>query len=234
MRIAQRMAVAVTVLSLTLGIAGPAFANSPTFSQAPFTDIKAGSTYYDAVEYLRLNNLVKGYMDGTFGPDLRMTRAEFVTLMTNPFLLKQTRATDCNNMSASGTALMVDSVSMVAPYTDVPTSAWYARAVCVATLYHVVNGYPDGTFRPNQSITFVEAAKMASTILQLSAEHSNPTDPRWFTVYVQNLSDHNAIPTTIKRLDQVLTRGQIAEIVYRLSDANTSKASLHWANFANQ
>lgn len=224
----SRLAIATATLAAGFCMTVSAFANAPTYAQAPFTDIPENSAGYNGIEYLRLNNLVKGYADGTFGPARRMNRAEFVQLMTNPFLLKATRGSDCTTNTATG--------SSIASFDDVDINAWYARPVCIAKMYQIVNGYPDGTFRPTDPISFVEAAKVLTKVLALHAQggQDGGTDPRWFTVYVQNLSEHNAIPTSIKRFDQVLTRGEMAEMVYRLASDKTNLPSNHWENFPKQ
>lgn len=222
-----KLAVATAVAAVGCCLTATASANAPTFAQDSFTDIPQGSAYYNATEYLRLNNLVKGYMDGSFGPGRRMNRAEFVQLMTNPFLLKATRASDCTMNSGTG--------SSIASFDDVPVDSWYARPVCIAKMYGIVNGYPDGTFRPNDPITFVEAAKVASKVLELHAQGGadGGADPRWYTVYVLRLSERNSIPTSIKRFDQVITRGEMAEMVYRLAAEKTGLPSNHFENFPN-
>lgn len=221
----MRLALATAVTAVGFCFTASAMAASTTLAPDPFTDIPQGSAGYNGIEYLRLNNLIRGYPDGTFGPGRRMNRAEFVQLMTNPFLLKATRASDCTMNSGTG--------SNISSFKDVPTDAWYARPVCIAKMYDIVNGYPDGTFRPTDPITFVEAAKVASKVLELHAQGGadGGTDPRWYTVYVLRLSERNSIPTSIRKFDQVITRGEMAEMVYRLAAEKTDLPSNHYENF---
>ncbi len=103
-------------------------------------------------------------------------------------------------------------------------------------MYEIVNGYPDGTFRPTDPINFVEAAKVASKVLELHAQGGaeGGNDPRWYTVYVLRLSERNSIPTSIKTFDQVLTRGEMAEMIYRLAAEKTNLPSNHFEDFPNQ
>ncbi len=221
-----RLAMATAVTAVGCCLTSSAMAATTTFAHDPFTDIPEGSASFNAVEYLRLNNLVKGYEDGTFQPGRRMNRAEFVQLMTNPFLLRATRASDCTeNSGMTG--------SLIPAFSDVHEDAWYARSVCIAKMYGIINGYPDGTFRGNDPITFVEAAKVASNVLELNAQGGadGGHDPRWYTVYVLRLSERNSIPTSIKAFDQVITRGEMAEMVYRLAAEKTNLPSNHYENF---
>src|SRR5689334_1110672 len=57
------------------------------FSQQPFTDVPSGSPEFKAVEYLRTNNVLKGYQDGTFHPNRFIKRADFLQVITNEFFL---------------------------------------------------------------------------------------------------------------------------------------------------
>ena len=50
-------------------------------------------------------------------------------------------------------------------YLDVSTSAWYYTYVAQATTYGWIGGYPDGTFRPNNSITRVEVCVIVNNML---------------------------------------------------------------------
>lgn len=208
-------------LSLLIGFllfSGSALAQQDTaFSQKPFTDVPANSTYFESIEYLRTQNVLKGYLDGTFKPGTRINRAEFVHFVINPFIL------DTNNMSAC----LKENVSSAAStifFSDVSRDAWYAIDVCFAKTKDLINGYPDGTYRPAHSINFVEAAKIISHVFRLNIE-KNETGEFWYRPYVQRLSDLHAIPASITRFDQTMTRGEMAEIVYRLKVNATDRSS---------
>lgn len=188
------------------------------FSEKPFTDVPKSSPRYEAIEYLRQNNVLRGYLDGTFRPDTRISRAEFVTLVTNPFFLAAQRDSDCLRAHyGSGTTAVF--------YRDVRAQDWFAQDVCFATVNEIVHGYPDGSFQPNHSINFVEAAKVAADVLAIKVQNESSGD-LWYTPYVRRLAELHAIPTTIHRMSQTLTRGEMAEIVFRLKTGNTGKASM--------
>lgn len=194
-----------------------AYADDTVFSQKPFTDVPQGSTYFESVEYLRTHNVLKGYLDGTFKPDTRINRAEFVKFVVNPLLLDTNNLSNClnANLSASGTTVF---------FPDVARDSWYASELCFAKTKNIISGYPDGRFHPADSINFVEAAKILSIVFSLKVE-GDTTGEFWYRPYVQRLADLHAIPTTISRFDQTMTRGQMAEIVYRLKADREDKAS---------
>ncbi len=166
---------------------------------------------------MRTQNVLKGYIDGTYKPETRINRAEFVKFMVNPFLV------DTNNLSGCIKAEVADTSKTIF-YSDVPRDSWYAAEVCFAKTRDIINGYPDGTYRPAESINFVEAAKIISNIFSIDVK-ANETGEFWYRPYVQSLSDLHAIPTSIKRFDQTLTRGEMAEIIYRLKADREDKAS---------
>jgi len=206
------------LLTGSLFFGGTALAQQDTaFSQKPFTDVPANSTYFEGIEYLRTQNVLKGYLDGTFKPDTRINRAEFVHFVVNPFIL------DTNNMSACLKTNVPDTASTVF-FSDVARDSWYATDVCFAKMNSIIDGYPDGTYGPSNSINFVEAAKIICNVFSLDIQNVD-TGESWYRPYVQRLSDLHAIPVSITRFAQTMTRGEMAEIVYRLKVNNINKAS---------
>jgi len=87
-----------------------------------------------------------GFPDGTFGPNQAITRAEVVTVMTR-FLSP--------DMQYSGTVDM---------FPDITTS-WARGSINLAAELGWVQGYPDGNFNPNASITRAEFATMVNRVL---------------------------------------------------------------------
>lgn len=187
------------------------------FAPNPFTDVPENSPYFEAIEHLRTNNVLKGYEDGTFRPDARVNRAEFVKLIANPYILNTERLNECLNQE-----LEEDETTVFFP--DVRRDSWYAREVCLAKTAQLIDGYPDGTYRPGAYISFVEAAKILGNtfVMQTNPE---PGDDRWFMPYVNKLSEQRAIPTSIRHFDQTLTRGEMAEMLFRLKTNTTNRPS---------
>jgi len=197
--------------------AGAAFAADSSFSQQPFTDVPSNSPQFESVEYLRTHNVLKGYLDGTFRPTTRINRAEFVKFIVNPFILDTNGMADCVKMNVP------DSTKTVF-FSDVSREAWYATEVCFAKMNDIINGYLDGRYRPGSSINFVEAAKIIGNVFSFDLK-TEESGEFWYRPYVQRLAELRAIPPSIKRFDQILTRGEMAEMVYRLKADRTNKAS---------
>ena len=99
----------------------------------PFTDVPAGSYYYDAVLWAVENGIAKGTSDTTFSPDATCTRAQIVA-----FLWRSEKS------PAAGTAN---------PFADVKSAAYYADAVLWAVKENITRGTTNTTFSPNADCT---------------------------------------------------------------------------------
>ncbi len=182
-------------------------AELPNSPQEPFTDIAASSPYYNAVEYLRQNDILIGYMDGTFHPSRRISRTDFLQLMTNNMFLHG-RQDNCvlENTTQSSTTVF---------FPDVPKNASFATDVCVAKTNDLVHGYLDGYFRPQRPVSFVEAAKIITRVFTIDVRRDEVPTDNWYQIYVDTLKGMNAIPPSInpaslRSLSRPITRGEMA------------------------
>ncbi len=132
-------------------------AGSPAAKSAvmPFTDVKAGSYYYDAVLWAVENGITKGTSDTMFSPDATCSRAQIVT-----FLWRSQKS------PAAGTAN---------PFTDVKASAYYADAVLWAVKEDVTKGTTNTTFSPDANCT---RAQIVTFIWRALAE-ARMTEKEW-------------------------------------------------------
>lgn len=99
-----------------------------------YSDVDQNAWYHNAVDYVLGNGLMEGYDSKTFDPDGSMTRAMLVTI------LGRMEGIDPGKYGASG-------------FKDVKSGVWYAPYVAWASQEKLVEGYEDGTFRPDQQIT---------------------------------------------------------------------------------
>ena len=105
----------------------------PETRTMPFTDVPAGSYYYDAVLWAVENDITKGTSDTTFSPNMTCTRAQIVA-----FLWRSEKS------PAAGTAN---------PFADVKSTAYYADAVLWAVKENITRGTTNTTFSPNADCT---------------------------------------------------------------------------------
>lgn len=165
---------------------------------ASFSDVPASHLNYDAITYVEDLGIVQGYPDGTYKPDAPINRVEFTKIIIAT-KYSQNEIDTCNSVS----------------FSDVGDGAWYAPYVCVAELNNIVDGYPDGTYKPANLITFAEASKIITNTL---IEPTTQGSEIWYRPYVLKLENINAIPTTINSFDHKLTRGEMAEMIYRIQE----------------
>ena len=214
----NRLMLRGTAAATLLAMATTAFAQgtSPAFADKPFTDIPENSAGYEGIEYLRNGNVLTGYEDGTFNPNNRLNRAEFAKLIANPFIMKNSRVTDCLNEN-----MEEDDDTVFFP--DVQRDAWYASSVCAVKVADIVDGYDDGTYKPNRTINVAEAMKMLAGVFAYDTQ-TEPDDD-WFMPYARALAARKAIPTSITNFSDPITRGEMAEMLYRLKADRQDKAS---------
>lgn len=170
----------------------------PTLSLAAFNDVPAGHANADAISYVQANAIVNGYPDETFRPDAPINRAELAKILVAANFSEEL-VTTCNREALN--------------FSDVPADSWFAPFVCTARAASVIKGYDDGTFRPAQNVKFAEAAKMITLSFGNQVEANTEV---WFAPYMEILSQKKAIPTSIGSFEKNITRGEMAEMVYRL------------------
>ena len=105
----------------------------PETRTMPFTDVPAGSYYYDAVLWAVENGITKGTSNTTFSPNMTCSRAQIVT-----FLWRSEKS------PAAGTAN---------PFADVKSTAYYADAVLWAVKEDITKGTTNTTFSPDADCT---------------------------------------------------------------------------------
>ena len=107
---------------------------APASSTNPFTDVKAGAYYYNAVLWAVEKGITNGTSDKTFSPDETCTRAQIVTFLWR--YEGQPAPTSTNN-----------------PFADVRTSAYFGSAVLWAVEKDITNGTSATTFDPEDTCT---------------------------------------------------------------------------------
>jgi uncharacterized secreted protein with C-terminal beta-propeller domain len=194
----------LVVLSVILGLTAGLV---PVFAAGPFTDVTSSTPYATAIGTLKNKNVLQGYNDGSFKPGASVNRAELLKII----------------LEAQGSGSAVTGAGC---FPDVQNQ-WFARYVCFAKSEGIISGYDDGLFRPEKPVSFAEAAKIFSVAYkQQIADRSGD----WYTGYVRALESSKAIPTSINGLTKNLTRGEMAELMWRLSDNVTNQPSLGYMN----
>ena len=146
------------------------------------SDVTRGQWFNHAVSTLSSMGIVKGHNDGTFAPNAPITRAEFAAIAA--------RFDDKNRDTSS-------------KFTDI-ASHWAKNEIGIAANKGWINGYPDGTFRPNQYITRAEAMTLVNRVLNRLPENSsdlldsmikwpdNSDASAWYYLAVQEATNSHA------------------------------------------
>jgi predicted DNA-binding antitoxin AbrB/MazE fold protein len=184
----------------------------PLAAHAQFTDTQ-DHTYQEAINYAQENGIVNGYSDGSFKPDNQINRAEFVKIIIEAeFTAEEIASCD---------------LSLLDRYTDLNQEEWYAPFICLATDEGIIEGYPDGSFKPEQMVNFTEAAKI---IIKARNQDIEEDEEIWYKNFVQKLSDQYGIPPSIKKLDQYISRAEMVEIIWRLKLSINTPSSMIFRN----
>jgi len=107
----------------------------------PFQDVRASDYFYDTVLDLYDMGAVNGYGDGTFRPYNTTTRAQFVKMVVLAFDVPLYTGSEQH-------------------FSDVPSSNPFYAYVESGRAAGLLNGYGDGTFRPNNKVTRGQVAKI--------------------------------------------------------------------------
>ena len=172
---------------------------------ATFSDVDVENKKNPAIDYLYDEEVLAGYEDGSFKPENTVNRAELLKILVE------------------GQGITPDENTYKNCFPDV-TTEWYAKYVCYAKEEGWVGGYPDGTFRPADSVNKVEALKMLLNSQEIATETPDEkpfTDVAvddWFAPYVTTAQKLELLEETGYSFspDSDRSRAGIAEELYRL------------------
>ena len=149
-----------------------------------------------------------GYEDGTVRPEGSITRAEVATIF---FRLLTDESRD-------------KFWSQTNDYTDVPADAWYNSAVSTLSNAGILDGYEDGTFRPDGNITRAEFATITARFLEASYDGGNrfpDIDGHWAAEYINEAANAGIVdgyPDGTFQPQQFITRAEAVTMVNRTVD----------------
>ena len=165
-----------------------------------YSDIPEYSPYYEAVSYLSEQGILTGYGDGTFLPDNTITRAEAATIITR----------------AAG---LGDMLIYEAKFTDVDYEHWAFANIIRVSDAGIIDGMGDGTFRPDDDVTYYQIIKMIVCMMGREAEAiENGGYPYGYadTAFYSGIIDastHYQLEYGYKGLASA-TRGDVAKYIY--------------------
>lgn len=197
----------LTATILALCLTIPAFAHSTP-------DIKEHWAAKEIGEWLH-NGYVSTYDDGSFKPDAPITRAEFVAIINKAF-----HYTEKKDIA----------------FSDVDGHDPSADDFSIASAAGYINGYEDGTIRPNAAITRLEAAAVISKIAKLDAAGHEKIHAfkdyadiaKWGVGYANAAIGSGCLtgyPDSTFRPGRTITRAEAVVTLYRVAAAAAGAGS---------
>ena len=117
-----------------------------------FTDVSYGHFAFSAIESLSSLEVIKGYSDNTFRPDQYVTRGQAAAMINRA--LKYTPSTKTT-------------------FIDVASTYAFANDIAAMKELGIINGYSDGTYRPNETLTRTQMAVIIANAFNLKAPASS-------------------------------------------------------------
>jgi len=174
---------------------------------ANFSDVPANSPYYTAIMDLKSRGIIGGYPDGTYKPDQMVNRVEALKII----LL--------------GADILVPNNTGTGGFSDTQAHEWYAKYLLQAKTLGIVNGYPDGTFKPTQTVNLVENLKMLINARNINLDkvvvsgnpYADAMAAQWYAKFVEYAKEQKWLTPDSKNMiypAQGMTRGKLAQLLY--------------------
>lgn len=190
---------------------------APSAFALDYTDVPEGTELREAVEDLEALGIVNGYPDGSYRPEMAVTRAEMAV-----FTYKMSHAKGYTSPPFEGFSYFVD-----VSYPDYDKNHWayyeLAQQANKRRIGSPLEGYPDGTLRPDDKVTYTEALNMLLKELRyydLIEENGGYPDGTMYWAEDLGLSEGMEFEPGD---DTQATRGDIAIMVHRAMDAPYAK-----------
>lgn len=169
-------------------------ASSASAFAATFPDVDASATYAGAVSNLSALGIVQGDENGLFNPDNTVTRAEFAKMVVESL----------GKGDAAAAITSTDFADCV--------GHWGAGYIATGVSEGFINGYGDGNFGPNDTVTYAQAVKMLVAAIGYDMQATQVGGyPSGYLSYGSTLDITKGVSGVTN--DTALTRAQCAVLV---------------------
>jgi len=194
----------------------------PAAPESPFPDLDASHPFFQQILDLYSRRIVSGYGDGSFRPNAKLSRAEFVKIA-----LGATNCFDCSKPSDT----IKQKYGSTRPFPDVSLPAWYHYCIAIAKDLGMVTGYGDGFFRPGRNISRAEAAAVLLRQSEIEIEEMpeeyflDVPEYAWYVDYVYTAVEIGLIQNQSGFVfpDEEITRGEFAFMASGILDLQDCK-----------
>ena len=186
-----KIIIAITML-LTL--------NCTVFAASSFKDVKS-TKYEDAVINLVEVGLVNGFEDNTFRPQDVVTRGQMAKMLV---------------VALGEEGKLSEATKRASAFSDMNASHWSYGYVNIASELKLINGYLDGTFAPDDKVSYAEATAMVIRALGYDEEvaKSKESWPNNYTSYAKKLELYDSLGTV--SANNGAPRGDIAILLWNM------------------
>ncbi len=175
---------------------------------ADFSDIEY-SWYRDSIETLANEKVIGGYGDGTFWPEKPITRAEILKII----------------LQVSGNGIGETPLKKCFP--DVSVNMWYHGYICRAAELSITKGFSDGKFRPNDTVTTLEALAFGFRAFGI-AMPATASGELWYEPMRKFADDNHIIPTSAYSIETRINRGKATELITRIRAYHATRTMLNY------
>ena len=203
-----------TMPASAVTVTGSFKAETPAPVALPFTDVKSGNWFYDAVKYAYAQGLMTGTSATTFAPNGTMNRAMIVTVL---YRLEKSPA-----------------VTGASKFTDVPAGQWYSDAVAWAAANKIVNGYDETTFGPMNAVTREQMAAILFRYEQVKGLENVTLEENLNRFPDQNKISAYAIPALQWAVGQKIINGNADGTLDPTGTATRAQVAQIFTNLLNQ
>lgn len=148
----------------------------------------------DEIDAFVRRGIISGYGDNTFRPENSISRAEFITLLS--------RVYNWNTSWYMGNTTAFKDANIFGNYTDV---------INYSTYHGFIYGYGDGTFKPNNPITYTEVEIIMKRVLPYSYF-------RWANIANDMLYEKQTRSNSLNSLNYNITRAEVVYMLYNLTE----------------
>ena len=164
-----------------------------------FADVADTAPYKTAVDELYALGILSGYEDGSIRPEDNITRAEVTKLVVAA-------------MGPSYTEAAVGATGVNTQFYDVPGSHWASGYISTGVANGFINGNGDGSFTPENNVTYAEIVKMMVCAMGYGAIcERNGGWPNGYLTTAASIGVTKGV--NVVGADTIVTRGQVAMIV---------------------
>ncbi len=186
------------LMSMVLALAFILSAILPISASAAisFSDLPSDHTYYKAITNLAAEGIINGFEDGSYKPEEAVTRAQFTKIICYALYVgDMTHSEDARNV-----------------FSDVAPDHWAINNIITAKNMKIINGFDDGTFKPDQTVLYEQAVKMAACAIGYPESRAK-SEGGYPNAYLNFAKKQGMIKNVAGVEGEPLTRAKVAQLI---------------------